>query len=112
MRKLLKGFFTGVDGETPDLGRVLWALAVLAMLGVATVQILAQFLNLWNHTNAVNSWSARDWAEWAAATGALLPLGAGALALKARTEPGAPPPPPNIIMPPAASSGPNVTVNN
>ena len=132
MRKILHDWFTGVDGTTFDLGRALWGMAFLALLGVATVQVTAQAL-VWavvlfpavapSHASAVDqvvmflhrqdtvhAWGAQEWFTWAAAVIALLPAGAAALALKARTEPGAPPEPRPIIVPPA-NTGASVTVN-
>lgn len=87
MRKLLRDCFTGVDGETYDLGRALWALAALAPILVALVQVLGSGLVLIRASSPLPLWSAEDWVAWSGGVSALLVAGAGALHMKRGTEP-------------------------
>ena len=87
MRKILRDFFTGLDGTTYDLGRALWALASLPLLLVGTAQAAAAFLSLDRSAPALAAWSAQDWTIWAGGVGGLLAAGAGALYMKRGTEP-------------------------
>lgn len=70
--KLLRDLFTGVDGTSYDLGRVLWAAG-------ATVLIVGGVLAM--------SKGPLDFVAFAGAFGGLLMAGGGALLFKAKTEP-------------------------
>lgn len=87
MRKFLQDCFTGVDGETYDLGRALWALAALAPILVALVQVVGSGLALLRSGTPLPLWTAEDWVAWAGGVSALLVAGAGALHMKRGTEP-------------------------
>ena len=65
--------FTGKDNKTLDLGRVLWAQAVLAFLGVAVV-------NVYNG-NPI------DFISFGTGIAAVLAAGGAAIGLKSSTEP-------------------------
>jgi hypothetical protein len=73
MSKLLRDWFTGVDGVTYDLGRALWAAGVLVFLG-ATVYAI---------------YRGQQWDAIAYGTGfgAVLAAGGAALWLKRGTDP-------------------------
>lgn len=73
MSKLL-ALFTGKDNQTLDLGRVLWA-------KMSVVYCAATFYALYKGHPI-------DYSMWAAGAGLILAGGGGALALKAKTEPG------------------------
>lgn len=64
--------FTGADNATYDLGRVLWC------LGAGVLTAVSIWLTATGHTDPV---------QVASAFGLLLTSGAGALAIKAKTEP-------------------------
>lgn len=70
MLKILHDMFTGIDNQTYDLGRFLWALATICFLIKAQ---LSPFNPL----------------EYSGALCAILASGAGAIAIKSKTEPGA-----------------------
>ena len=72
MMKLIRDLFTGVDGSTWDLGRVLWA-------GGAAVLIAGGILAMVK--------GPLDFVAFAGAFGGLLMAGGGALLFKAKTEP-------------------------
>lgn len=74
MSKVLKDIFTGVDGESHDVGRYLWVVSVLAGLGYAGYDLI------WLKTpfNIVN---------FGIGVGSLLGAGGAALMLKKETEP-------------------------
>lgn len=72
--KLLRDWFTGIDGKTYDLGRALWALGVLVFLG-ATVY-------------AIYKGQPWDAVAYGTGFGAVLAAGGAALWLKKATEPG------------------------
>ena len=86
MRRLLKDWFTGIDGETFDLGRALWASAATTPLLVGLGQVAGTITSLF-HAVPLALWSANDWLQWSGGTSALLVAGAGALSLKKGTEP-------------------------
>jgi hypothetical protein len=71
---ILKDIFTGVDGETHDVGRYLWVLSVLAGLGYAGYDLI--FLK-----------TPFDIVKYGIGVGSLLAAGGGALMLKRDTEP-------------------------
>ena len=73
MRKVLRHLFTGRDGVTFDLGRVLWLKFAAAYVGLSALHL--------SHGGAF------DPMTWAAGAGTILAAGGGALALKAGTEP-------------------------
>lgn len=75
MRKVFRDLFTGKDGETFDLGRVLWAKAMVVFAGLSAFA-------LWRG-------GVFDPMAWAGGAGALLAAGGGALWAKRDTEPGA-----------------------
>ena len=87
MRKFLRDSFTGIDGETYDLGRVLWALAGFAPIMIALVQVTGALLSLLRPGVPLPLWTAEDWVAWSGGVSALLVAGAGALHMKRSTEP-------------------------
>lgn len=72
--KILKDVFTGIDGESYDMGRVLWALSVIAGLCYAGYDLV--YLN--TPFNIVN---------YGIGVGSLLASGGAALWAKRETEP-------------------------
>lgn len=86
MKKLLKDWFTGIDGETYDLGRALWAAAGSTPLFVGLGQVAGTVTSLF-HAVPLPLWGANDWLQWSGGMSALLAAGAGALSLKKGTEP-------------------------
>jgi hypothetical protein len=75
MMKLLKDCFTTADGESFDIGRVLWPQGVLVYLALAVYSVVGQA------TPSTRRHSASGW-------GRPLPLAAPPCGLKAGTEPG------------------------
>ncbi|MHB8252793.1 MAG: amino acid ABC transporter substrate-binding protein [Acidiferrobacter sp.] len=75
MMKLLKDCFTTADGESFDIGRVLWAQGVMVFLGLAIYSVVGQ-----GHPF--------DMQGFGIGLGATLAAGGAALGLKAKTEPG------------------------
>jgi len=78
MLKALKHLFTGVDNETWDIGRILWAKMSVVYCAVSAYHAVA-------HGNF-------DPQNWAIGASAILAGGGGALSLKSKTEPGNVPP--------------------
>lgn len=74
MKKFFHQLFTGADNKTADLGRVLWALSMLAFIS-------ATFLAIFQHNQTL------DYTAWATGAGIILAAGGGALWAKAKTEP-------------------------
>lgn len=75
MMKLLKDCFTTADGESFDVGRVLWAQGVVVFLGLAIYSVVGQ-----DHPF--------DMQGFGIGLGATLAAGGAALGFKAKTEPG------------------------
>ena len=75
MMKLLKDCFTTADGESFDVGRVLWAQGVMVFLGLAIYSVVGQ-----GHPF--------DMQAFGIGLGATLAAGGAALGFKAKTEPG------------------------
>jgi hypothetical protein len=75
MMKLLKDCFTTADGESFDIGRVLWAQGVIVFLGLAIYSVVGQGRPF-------------DMQAFGIGLGAALAAGGAALGFKARTEPG------------------------
>ena len=75
MMKLLKDCFTTADGESFDIGRVLWAQGVVVFLGLAIYSVVSQ-----GHPF--------DMQAFGIGLGATLAAGGAALGFKAKTEPG------------------------
>ena len=75
MMKLLKDCFTTADGESFDVGRVLWAQGVIVFLGLAIYSVVGQ-----GHPF--------DMQSFGIGLGATLAAGGAALGFKAKTEPG------------------------
>jgi len=73
VRMAIFHMFTGKDNKTLDLGRVLWAQAVLAFFGVA-------FVNVYNG-NPI------DFISFGTGIAAVLAAGGAAIGLKSSTEP-------------------------
>lgn len=86
MGKITKDWFTGIDGQTFDLGRALWASASCMPILAAGVQVAGSIISFWREI-PLHLWHAEDWATWSAGISAILAGGAGALALKKGTEP-------------------------
>jgi hypothetical protein len=74
MYKFLNDIFTGKNNSTFDLGRILWAMGVLVFLVLSVIDVL--------------NGHRFDPISYGAGLGAVMALGAGALALKSKTEPG------------------------
>ena len=100
--KILRDWFTGVDGVTWDLGRWLWALAISAPIAVAFVQVVGSSLAL-GKASPLGLWTAQDWAIWAGGTSALMVAGAGALYMKRSTEPSTTSTTATVVTPDAAT---------
>ena len=75
MKKFLIQVLTGIDNETFDIGRVLWALGALTFLGLAIYAV------------AIKG-QAFDAMTYGAGLGTVLAAGGAALGMKATTEPG------------------------
>jgi hypothetical protein len=73
MNKFIRDCFTGVDGVSWDIGRILWALSVLTFLGCAIYAISKG--QLWNAV------------EFGTGAGLVLAGGGAALGFKGHTEP-------------------------
>jgi hypothetical protein len=73
IKKFVKDCLTGIDGESYDLGRVLWALAFLTGIG----------LEVFSVTESLKF----DLQQYGIGVGALLVAGGASLHLKAKTEP-------------------------
>jgi len=73
LRENMNDAFTGKDGETLDLGRILWALGCLVFLALSTGNFLRGAIF--------------DPTSFGIGFGGLLAGGGGALALKSHTEP-------------------------
>ncbi len=73
IKQFIKDCLTGIDGESFDIGRVLWALAFLIGMGLEIYSVIEgkQF----------------DLQAFGIGVGALLLAGGGALNLKSKTEP-------------------------
>jgi hypothetical protein len=71
--KLLKDWFTGIDGATWDVGRALWFAGVLVFLGCAIYSI-----------SKGGTWDA---IAYGTGLGAVLAGGGAAIGMKAHTEP-------------------------
>lgn len=75
MRAILRDLFSGKDNQSLDIGRVIWAgsAGALALLEAHAVVLLHQPF---------------DPIQFATACAAIMAAGGGALAFKAKTEPG------------------------
>lgn len=73
MNNFLSHIFTGVDGCTYDVGRVLWALSTVVFLGLSIAKLAI--------THDINL------LEVGGGIGTILGSGGGALWLKRQTEP-------------------------
>ncbi len=73
VKQFIKDCLTGIDGESFDIGRVLWALAFLVGMGLEIY--------------AVIEGRSFDLQAFGFGVGALLLAGGGALKLKSNTEP-------------------------
>ena len=71
--KIIKHMFTGIDNETIDLGRIIWAKISLVYCAISAYHAV--------HTGQF------DPQAWAIGAGAIMAGGGGSLALKAKTEP-------------------------
>jgi hypothetical protein len=74
MRTIIRKLFSGKDNNTPDLGRVLWAIS------------LVSFISLTFYSLATGHYTF-DPVTWGAGCAALLASGGAALYAKASTEP-------------------------
>jgi len=73
LMEMLLQTFTGLDGKTIDIGRVLWAQSVFVFFGLSIhALILGQTFSP---------------SEWGIGIGAILAAGGAAIGLKANTEP-------------------------
>ena len=73
MRKFLNDCITGIDGESYDVGRVLWVLAALTGLALEVYCVLTK--------------TSFDLQQYGLGVGALLLAGGFSLSVKAATEP-------------------------
>lgn len=73
MLKAIKNMFTGVDNETWDIGRILWAKVSIVYCAISSYHVVAH--------------GAFDPQNWAIGASAILAGGGGALSLKSKTEP-------------------------
>jgi len=73
MMKFLKQIFTGIDNETLDLGRILWAKISFVFCIISAY-----------HTIKTGQFDPQAWAIGASA---IMAGGGGAIALKSKTEP-------------------------
>lgn len=76
MKKLLMDCFTTADGQSFDIGRLLWAQGVIVFLALAIYSVVRQ-----NHQF--------DMQSFGIGLGATLAAGGAALGWKHKTEPGA-----------------------
>ncbi len=74
MKKIFKDWLTGIDGQTYDMARFLWALTVLVFLGCALY--------------AIYKGQAWDAVQYGTGAGLVLAGGGVAIGMKAKTEPG------------------------
>ena len=74
MIKSIKQLFTGKDNKTLDLGRVLWAKAVLAFVSIG-------FYGIYKG-------NPMDYLAYGTGLAAVLAAGGAAIGLKSKTEPG------------------------
>lgn len=70
---LLKDCFTGIDGESYDIGRLLWAIGVFSYIGIAIYAIMKG-----------QPWSA---SEYGIGMSTILAGGGAGVAFKSKTEP-------------------------
>ncbi len=75
MKALMSRLFTGKDNATPDLGRVLWAWAVLHYGALMTYAVVARGMPV-------------DPIALGTGAATILAAGGAALGMKAKTEPG------------------------
>jgi hypothetical protein len=75
LKKFFKDCFTGLDGVSYDLGRVLWAIGVLVYCFITTWIVVK--------TNITGF----DFIAWGTGFGAVLASGGAALWMKRETEP-------------------------
>lgn len=73
MNKVLKDILTGINGETYDLGRLLWAVGVLTYIGLAIYALIKG--QLWQPES------------YGIGLGAVLAGGGAGIGLKKATEP-------------------------
>lgn len=71
--EMFKHLFTGIDNQTYDVGRVLWVMGVIVLLGLSIVSV---FLS--HEFNAIN---------FGTGFGGILAGGGAGIGLKAKTEP-------------------------
>lgn len=74
MNKVIKDLFTSLDGESFDIGRVLWAFGVITFLCLSAYTVI---------------WQGKAFAmqDFGIGIGATLAAGGAALGFKAKTEP-------------------------
>jgi hypothetical protein len=75
MNQIFKDCLTGKDGESYDIGRVLWIVGVFTFIGLSFYAVMRS--------------GTFDPLNWGAGYGALLGGGGAGVALKAKTEPDA-----------------------
>lgn len=85
--KFLRDCFTGVDGTTWDLARVMWGLGVAAVLLPAFLQGIALGLRVIRIEQPVRIWESQDWAIWSGAFGVAMAASAASVYVKRSTEP-------------------------
>lgn len=73
MKKLFNDIFTGIDNQTYDLGRILWAASVVVFLLMSIGHMILSHIF--------------SYVECAGGISAILASGAGSLAIKSKTEP-------------------------
>lgn len=73
MMSFLRDCLTGIDGESYDIGRVLWVLGILTFIGLSVVAMLKT--------------GTFDPMNWGTGYGAILGGGGAGIGLKSKTEP-------------------------
>ncbi|MCE9566381.1 MAG: amino acid ABC transporter substrate-binding protein [Planctomycetes bacterium] len=74
IKQFITDCITGIDGESADIGRVLWVLGALAFLGLSVYAVLKS--------------GTFDGMGFGAGYGGVLGGGGAAIGMKAKTEPG------------------------
>lgn len=102
--KVFRDCFTGVDGSTYDLGRVLWGAAIGAPITAAYVQVLGYLVDFFGPHKPLRLWTPADWATWGTGVAALLVAGGASLFIKRGTEP-------STVTTTAAARGPGASAS-
>lgn len=85
--KFFRDCFTGVDGKTWDLARVLWGSGVAVTMQPAIAEVSAMYLRLFGYPAALPLWGPDGWTMWAGAFGVAMAASAASVWVKRSTEP-------------------------